>query len=88
MKILMINKFYYIKGGSETYYFSLKRLLEEHGHQVIDFSMKDEKNFPSPYERFFIDNVDYNGKIGVKDKVRMSGRIIYSLEAKRKLRSF
>ena len=45
MKILMVNKFFYIKGGSETYYFALKRLLEEHGHTVIDFSMQDEKIF-------------------------------------------
>ena len=29
MKILLVNKFYYIKGGCETYYFSLKKLLEE-----------------------------------------------------------
>ena len=27
MKILMVNKFFYIKGGSETYYFALKHLL-------------------------------------------------------------
>lgn len=41
MKILMVNKFFYIKGGSETYYFALKRKLEKEGHIVIDFSMKD-----------------------------------------------
>lgn len=49
MKILMVNKFFYIKGGSETYYFALRELLESKGHEVIDFSMKDEKNFPSQY---------------------------------------
>ena len=38
MIILMVNKFYYIKGGSETYYFALKRLLESKGHTVVDFS--------------------------------------------------
>lgn len=47
MKILMVNKFFYIKGGSETYYFALKRKLEKEGHIVIDFSMKDKKNFES-----------------------------------------
>lgn len=49
MKILMVNKFFYIKGGSETYYFALKRKLEKEGHIVIDFSMKDKKNFESKY---------------------------------------
>ena len=37
MRVLMVNKFHYIVGGSETYYFSLKRLLEQRGHTVIDF---------------------------------------------------
>ena len=49
MKILMVNKFFYIKGGSETYYFALKRKLEKEGHIVIDFSMKDKKNFESKW---------------------------------------
>ena len=35
MKILLVNKFYYIKGGCETYYFSLKKLLEEKNNKVI-----------------------------------------------------
>ena len=68
MKILMVNKFFYIKGGSETYYFSLKKLLEEKGHTVIDFSMKDEKNFESPYSKFFVDNVDYNKEQSIIEK--------------------
>lgn len=85
MRILMINKFHYIKGGSETYYFALKKLLQEHGHEVIDFSMEDDKNFDSPYEKYFVENVEYNGKTGVMDKLRMASRIIYSREAQHKL---
>lgn len=85
MKVLMINKFYYIKGGSETYYFSLKKLLEEKGHQVIDFSMKNEKNFESPYSDYFVDEVDYNKPTSIINKVSMAFKLIYSLEAKNKL---
>lgn len=84
MKILMVNKFHYIKGGSETYYFALKKLLETEGHQVIDFSMKDEKNFPSPYEKYFVENVDYSMSGGSKNKLKLAKNIIYSKEAKRK----
>lgn len=85
MKILMVNKFFYIKGGSETYYFSLKKLLEEKGHTVIDFSMKDEKNFESPYSKFFVDNVDYNKEQSIIEKAKAGVKIIYSYEAKEKL---
>lgn len=81
----MVNKFYYIKGGSETYYFALKRLLESKGHEVIDFSMKDEKNFESPYRDYFVDGVDYNGTMGIKEKIRSAMNIINSKEAARKI---
>lgn len=85
MKILMVNKFFYIKGGSETYYFALKRLLEAKGHRVIDFSMKDQKNFDSPYSEYFVESVDYNGKMSKKQQLKAAKNIIYSGEAKRKL---
>ena len=42
MKVLMVNKFHYLKGGSEKYYFELAELLREHGHEVAFFSMKNE----------------------------------------------
>lgn len=84
MKILMVNKFFYIKGGSETYYFALKELLEKNGHEVIDFSMKDEKNFESPYSKFFVDNIDYNNEQNIFTKINSGLKIIYSFEAKKK----
>lgn len=84
MKILMVNKFFYIKGGSETYYFSLKRLLESKGHTVIDFSMEDERNFPSPYTQYFVNNIDYDNNSGALSKVKTGLNIIYSNEAKKK----
>ena len=39
MRILLVNKFHYLKGGSEKYYFELGELLKEHGHEVAYFSM-------------------------------------------------
>ena len=84
MKILMVNKFFYIKGGSETYYFALKNLLQNHGHEVIDFSMTDDKNRDSKYRQYFVTNVDYNGKNNLFQKMKMAFNIIYSVEAKNK----
>ena len=37
MRILLVNKFHYLKGGSEKYYFELGELLKEHGHEVSIF---------------------------------------------------
>jgi len=65
MKILNINKFFYMRGGVERYFFALTKLLEENGHDIIHFSMQDEKNFPSQFSEYFVPNVEV-GKPGLK----------------------
>jgi len=85
MRILLVNKFHYIKGGSETYYFSLKELLEEHGHEVIEFSMKDPRNLPSGYSKYFVENIDYNKEHSLYSKTKLAGKLIFSFEARQKL---
>ena len=83
MRVLMVNKFHYIVGGSETCYFSMKRLLKKRGHTVIDFSMADERNAPSPYSGYFTGNVDYHARNSLGRRIVMSRDFVYSPEAKR-----
>jgi glycosyltransferase involved in cell wall biosynthesis len=54
MKILLINNFHYRKGGSETVYFNMARILAEHGHQVVFFSCESEQNQSEGANRFFV----------------------------------
>ena len=42
MKILMVNKFLHLNGGSETYILKLGEYLKRHGHQVEYFGMQHE----------------------------------------------
>ena len=37
MRVLLVNKFHWNKGGSEKYYFELGELLKKHGHEVAYF---------------------------------------------------
>ena len=83
MKILMIDKYYYRKGGSQTYLLELKQKLEDEGHEIIMFSMKSEENIPSLYESYFVDHVDYSS--GGLNKIKNSLKLIYSYEAYNKL---
>lgn len=46
-----------MNGGVERYYFALTKLLEEHGHDVIHFSMQDERNYPSKFSEYFVPNI-------------------------------
>lgn len=87
MKILQINKFFYPKSGSETYYFSLCKLLSKHGHKVVHFSMQDKKNERSPYAQFFVSHLDISDpKISLASLKQIS-RLIWSSEAKEKLKA-
>ncbi|MFA4948231.1 MAG: glycosyltransferase family 1 protein, partial [Candidatus Krumholzibacteriia bacterium] len=55
----MVQTFYYHRGGDSTYMLSLSKLLEEKGHEVIPFAMENPRNLPSPYERFFVSEIDF-----------------------------
>ena len=85
MKILLINKYHYLRGGSETYYFGLAELLRQAGHEVIFFAMADEKNIPCDQESYFVSHVEFNGELSFGAKLKAAGRMIYSREAKKKL---
>jgi len=86
MRILNVNKFYYLKGGSERYFFELGRLLEGRGHSVIPFAMQGERNLPSEYGTYFVSPVDFRNQRGWPDRLGGTLRILYSLEARRKVR--
>lgn len=81
MKILMVNKFHYLKGGSEKYYFELADLLRKKGHEVAFFSMKDEKNKYTDCKEYFVEPIDLNN--GSKLKAL---DVIYSKNNKQKMK--
>ena len=87
IKVLIINKFFYLNGGAETYAFSLRELLLKNGHQVIDFSMSHSRNLHSEYQDYFVDNIDYHAAASLGKKIILSAKIIYSPEARKKLSS-
>lgn len=59
LKIAMVNKFFFPKGGQETLMFEESRLLEEQGHEVAFFSMEHPEN-PEDYKysRYFADYIE------------------------------
>lgn len=66
MKVLLVNKFHWNKGGSEKYYFELGQLLKEHGHEVAYFSMEDEKNISTGDKEYFVPKFDLNNSSKLK----------------------
>lgn len=87
MKILLVNKFFYLKGGAEASFFETAKLLKSKGHEVIFFAMEHPDNFSSCYAKYFVSKVDFNEAGSMLTKLKAAGRVLYSFEAKRKVRN-
>lgn len=84
MRILLVNKFLYPKGGSETYIFKLGEVLKKHGHTVEYFGLSNEKNIVTNSAASYVSHMDFSE--GVLKNLKAPFRIIYSTEARRKMR--
>ncbi len=85
MKVLLVNKFFFIKGGAETVYFQERDRLKSAGVEVVDFSMQHENNFPSDYADYFVSNVDYHQGSSLMGEVQTAINFIHNSEACKKL---
>lgn len=85
MKILLANKFFHLNGGSETVFFQERDFLLGQGHDVVDFSMADERNLPSPYADFFVPNTSYNSGGIITQKLQHAISFVHSSVAVHKI---
>lgn len=84
MKILMVNKFLYPNGGSETYMFKLGEYLSSIGHQVEYFGMEHRDRCVSNSAEQYTSGMDFH-TANALDKLKYSLKTIYSKEAREKL---
>ncbi len=84
MKVLIVNKFLYPNGGSETYIFQLGEQLQKMGHEVQYFGMEHEGRIVGNRIGSYTSDMDFHA--GGLGKLLYPFRIIYSGEAKRKMR--
>lgn len=85
MKILMINKFLYPNGGSETYIFKLGAQLQKMGHEVQYFGMEHEGRIVGNRVESYTSNMDFHGGSKLA-KLVYPIKTIYSAEARKKIR--
>jgi len=58
-KIVLVNKFYYNRGGDCVAMLSAEQLLKAKGHEVAVFSMKYDHNLSSEWETYFPDEINF-----------------------------
>ena len=88
MKILLVNNFYYNRGGDCTYMFALKDALESRGHEVVQFAMHHPKNFDSEYSEYFVSYINYVEEVARKNissGLKVLNRAVYSSESRQKI---
>ncbi|MFH0798831.1 MAG: glycosyltransferase family 4 protein [Pseudomonadota bacterium] len=90
LKIIQANNYFYYRGGAESCYFAIMRLLASMGHDVFPFSTKNKFNCASPYESCFAETFDPDALrlLPLPDKIGMALRTIYSFETKRRMSRF
>ena len=84
MKVLLVNKFLYPKGGAETYVLRMGEQLEKMGHEVQYFGMYDEKNTVGNRANAYTPNFDFHTSSW--KKIFYPFQIVYSSKARKQIR--
>lgn len=74
MRVLLVNKFYYPRGGDCVVTMATERLLRDHGHEVAVFAMQYPDNVATQWQRHFAPQVAFDG--GAGDKLRAVRRML------------
>ncbi|MCD2492287.1 glycosyltransferase [Lacrimispora sp. NSJ-141] len=85
MKILMVNKFLYPNGGSETYMLKLGEFLNMKGHEVQYFGMEHRNRCVGNAVDVYTSDVNYRDGSIWKSFINPF-KVIYSNEARKKMR--
>src|SRR5690606_40893677 len=79
--LLSINNYHYRRGGSDVVYLEHAALMEAAGWRNAFFSMHHPNNLASPWSPYFVEELEFGHAYPLLDKLRMAGKVIYSLEA-------
>jgi glycosyltransferase involved in cell wall biosynthesis len=85
VRILIVNKFLYPNGGSETYIFAIGKQLQKMGHEVQFFGMEHEGRIVGNKVNSYTSDMEFHG--GGLTKIAYPFKILYSFEARKKIRT-
>jgi glycosyltransferase involved in cell wall biosynthesis len=86
MRILYCNKYNFPFSGTEVYLFDLMKMMEEHGHQVALFSMRDSRGEPTEFDGYFLPHTDFKRPDqGWLRQIHLAGHAVYSRRARHRL---
>ncbi len=83
--VLSVNNYYYPRGGAEVVFLEHNQLLQNQGWDVVPFAMHHPNNLQSHWSQYFVEEIEFGGGYSLFGKARRAPKIIYSLEARRKI---
>jgi glycosyltransferase involved in cell wall biosynthesis len=93
MRILIANKYYFMRGGAERLLFNTQAILEAHGHTVVPFAIRFARNEATPAARYFVEPPAGENaleleqfRIGPRTLPRLMLTALYSPQAKTRIR--
>lgn len=81
MKILLVNKFLYPRGGDCIHTLNLGRLLRKAGHSVHFYAMDYPKNLQDENEACFAEEISFSS-MGLSGKIKAAGRVLWGIGVK------
>lgn len=84
MKVLLIDNFFYRRGGAEVVFLNTGELLKSCGHEVVYFCQQWVQNLPCKDSEYFPKGVDTKSR-GILDKFKGIRNYFCNKEAARKL---
>lgn len=80
MKIVVVNKFYYNRGGDCIATMALEKALLDNGHEVAVYSMQYPLNIQNQWSDYFAPQVDFSSSLS--GKIKAVNRIFKSRDVK------
>jgi len=86
-RLLAINNYFYRRGGAEAVFLDHIKLFSEIGWETAPFAMQHPDNFASDWSSYFVSEIEYGRESGLLTKVAQAGKIIYSWEARDRIKA-
>jgi len=84
-RLLSLNSYHYRRGGADVVYLEHDKLFRDRGWEGAFFAMHHPQNQQSDWDQYFVDELQFGNEYGALAKARMATKVIYSMEARRKL---
>lgn len=88
MKVLFLNNYYYVRGGSERVFHDEMSMLEGRGHQVASFCRAHPSDPVHPYSRFSPEHVETQSISPSIEGFKTIVGLVYSKRVREKLSNF